>query len=74
MFEAQKKAIGNPTRLVLIDIGAHEKLANRLIFAVYQSSAASPNEIEQVELSLVSPSRYDSHSVSLMLRPPPANS
>jgi hypothetical protein len=31
-----------------------EKLANRLIFAVYQSSAASPNEIEQVELSLVS--------------------
>jgi hypothetical protein len=26
MFEAQKKAIGNPTRLVLIDIGAHTYL------------------------------------------------
>jgi len=51
-----------------------EKFACRLIFAIYQSSATSPNATQQVELSLVAPSRYDAQGPGLMLRPPPAHS
>jgi hypothetical protein len=50
-----------------------EKLTFRLIFAMYQSVATSPNAQQQVELSLVTPSRYDAQGPGLMLRPPPAN-
>jgi hypothetical protein len=51
-----------------------EKSAIRFIFAINHPAATLSNTTQQVELSLVTPSRYDAQGPGLMLRPPPANS